>query len=419
MSATISIVQEARSERVLEALRNLASPRAVVIRDGCRLQIAGREVVSGDVIVVAEGDRVAADATLFEAQDLLLDESLLTGESHAVRKLAEADPPAADTVVIEAGGDATPWLFAGSLVVRGSGRALVHATGARSEMGKIGHALETIETEQPRLQVQIRRLVRDFAIIGALAGGLTVLLYGLLRGSWLEALLGGIALGMSLLPEEFPLVMAVFMAMGAWRISRARVLTRRAAAIESLGATTVLCTDKAGTLTENRMSVAAIVSGLAVRSSVAAPMRIVCIAEVRGMPVRTTYLTRWNRCRSPPPRLLCSKTGAPRTCAGLRIRPESVRLPRAVEATDTASFARVRNVASLGICPKAAALQSEADRLASDGIRCWPARAEIAAVPRCRSRRAISHSSSSSCRIPIASFQVARDREFRLAVIRG
>jgi len=127
-------------------------------------------------------------------------------------------------------------------------------------MGKIGHALGGIETEQPHLQKQLQWLIRDFAIVGALAGGLTVLLYGLLRGSWLEALLGGIALGMSLLPEEFPLVMAVFMAMGAWRISRARVLTRRASAIETLGATTVLCTDKTGTLTENRMTVVSIVN---------------------------------------------------------------------------------------------------------------------------------------------------------------
>jgi Ca2+-transporting ATPase len=125
-------------------------------------------------------------------------------------------------------------------------------------MGKIGDALHGIEMEQPRLQSQIQRFVRAFAVVGVIAGSLVVLLFGLLRGSWLEAALGGIALGMSLLPEEFPLVMTVFMAMGAWRISRQRVLTRRAAAIETLGATTVLCTDKTGTLTENRMTVVAL-----------------------------------------------------------------------------------------------------------------------------------------------------------------
>ncbi len=245
LSVTITLVQESRSEHVLEALRDLASPRALVIRDGQRLHVAGREVVRGDLLVVNEGDRIAADATLLSAQDLLLDESLLTGESLPVAKRA-------------APGELQ--LFAGTLVVRGTGVARVHATGLRSEMGKIGKALRGIETEQPHLQKQMARFVRTFAIVGAIAGLLTVLLFGLLRGSWLEALLGGIAIGMSLLPEEFPLVLAVFMAMGAWRISRARVLTRRAAAIETLGATTVLCTDKTGTLTENRMTVVALVA---------------------------------------------------------------------------------------------------------------------------------------------------------------
>jgi Ca2+-transporting ATPase len=258
LSVVITIVQESRSERVLEALRNLASPRALVIRDGERLQIAGREVVRGDVIVITEGDRVAADATLVRLHDLMLDESLLTGESVAVRKSAAISGTNPDVSQAVPGGEDLPYVFAGTLVVRGTARALVHATGARSEMGKIGRDLRTIETEQPHLQRQMHWLIRDFAIVGAVAGGLTVLLFGLLRGSWLQAMLGGIALGMSLLPEEFPLVMAVFMAMGARRISQARVLTRRASAIETLGATTVLCTDKTGTLTENRMTVVAL-----------------------------------------------------------------------------------------------------------------------------------------------------------------
>src|ERR1035441_7977822 len=258
LSVVITIVQESRSERVLEALRNLASPRALVIRDGQRLQIAGREVVCGDVIIITEGDRVAADATLVRSHDLMIDESLLTGESVPVRKLAAIGGAGTGVSRAVPGGEDLPYVFAGTLVVRGTARALVHATGTRSEMGKIGKDLRTIETEQPHLQRQMRWLIRDFAIVGAVAGGLTVLLFGLLRGSWLQAILGGIALGMSLLPEEFPLVMAVFMAMGAWRISQARVLTRRAAAIETLGATTVLCTDKTGTLTENRMTVVAI-----------------------------------------------------------------------------------------------------------------------------------------------------------------
>jgi Ca2+-transporting ATPase len=258
LSVVITIVQESRSERVLEALRNLASPRALVIRDGRRLQIAGREVVREDLIVIAEGDRIAADATLIRGHDLMLDESLLTGESVPVRKLAPAADAPLDAARAVPGGEDLPYVFAGTLVVRGTAQAIVHATGARSEMGKIGKELRAIETELPHLQRQLSWLIRDFALVGAIAGGLTVVMFGLLRGSWLQAMLGGIALGMSLLPEEFPLVMTVFMAMGAWRISRARVLTRRAAAIETLGATTVLCTDKTGTLTENRMTAVAV-----------------------------------------------------------------------------------------------------------------------------------------------------------------
>jgi Ca2+-transporting ATPase len=252
LSVGITIVQETRSEQVLETLRNLASPRALVLRDGARVYVAGREVVRGDVLFVAEGDRVAADARLLAADDLLADESLLTGESVPVRKrVGPGDKPVP-------GGEDLPFIFAGTLVSRGTGTAEVFAIGLHSEMGKIGRALQGIETEQPHLQKQMKWLVRDFAIVAALAGGLVVLLFGLLRGSWLEAVLGGIAIGMSLLPEEFPLVTAVFMAMGAWRISRAKVLTRRAAAIETLGATTVLCTDKTGTLTENRQTVVAV-----------------------------------------------------------------------------------------------------------------------------------------------------------------
>lgn len=260
LSVTITIVQESRSERVLQALRDLASPRAHLIRDGKRIIVPGREVVREDVLVISEGDRIAADAILLTSQDLLVDESLLTGESVPVRKLASStEVKKQDTSPSPLpGGDGLPYLFAGTLVLRGNGIAMVSATGIRSEMGKIGSALQSIETEQPHLQLQMRSLIRNFAIIGALAGAVTILLFGMLRGSWLEAMLGGIAVGMSLLPEEFPLVMAVFMAMGAWRISRARVLTRRASAIETLGATTVLCTDKTGTLTENRMSVASI-----------------------------------------------------------------------------------------------------------------------------------------------------------------
>jgi Ca2+-transporting ATPase len=250
LSVGITVVQEARTERVLEALRDLTSPRALVIRDGQRQRIAGRDVARGDVVVLAEGDRVPADAALIEAQDLSADESLLTGEAVPVRKLAgtatEARP----------GGEDQPMVYSGSLIVRGTGIACVTATGAASAIGRIGTSLSLLETETPHLQLQMRKLVIVFAAVGAAVSMAVVALYGLLRGGWLDGILAGIAVGMSMLPEEFPMVLAVFMAMGAWRISKVRVLTRRASAIETLGAASVLCTDKTGTLTENRMTIA-------------------------------------------------------------------------------------------------------------------------------------------------------------------
>jgi Ca2+-transporting ATPase len=268
LSVGITVAQELRTERVLEALRDLTSPRALVIRGGERQRIAGREVVRGDLIVLSEGDRVPADARLLVAESLSADESLLTGEAVPVRKKAAKSDVAAQNV-LRPGGEDLPMVFSGSLVVRGSAIAEVVATGAASEIGKIGASLAMLEADTPHLQRQMRRLVIVFATMGAAVSLAVVVLYGLFRGGWLEGVLAGIAVGMSMLPEEFPMVLAVFMAMGAWRISKVRVLTRRASAIETLGAASVLCTDKTGTLTENRMTIAELrlVDGAAARIS--------------------------------------------------------------------------------------------------------------------------------------------------------
>ena len=268
LSVAIALVQQGRGERVLAALRDLASPRALVLRDGVQLRVSGREVVVGDTLLLVEGDRVPADAVLLRAHDMLLDESLLTGESLPVAKCAMAAAAAgaaagpatagttAGTAADAAAVPAEARVLSGTLLVRGNGAGRVVATGARSEIGRIGAALGERGLERPQLQSDTRRLVLVAGVVGFLVSAAATLLYGLLRGQWLQALLGGIALGMSMLPEEFPLIVSVFTVMGAWRLSRSHVLTRRPAAIEVLGTATVLCTDKTGTLTQNRMAVA-------------------------------------------------------------------------------------------------------------------------------------------------------------------
>ncbi len=250
----ISIYQEHKTENALAALRDLSSPRALVLRDGRQVRVAGREVVRGDVVLLSEGDRVPADAVLFDCANFSVDESALTGESVPVRKAPVAGGDGAP-LLGRPGGDATPAVFSGTLVVKGHGMALVQATGSGTELGRIGTALRTIEPERTRLQREIDRLVRVIAVIGVAAAAIVVVVYGLTRGNWLEGLLAGIATAMAMLPEEFPVVLTVFLALGAWRMSQRNVLTRRAPVIETLGSATVVCVDKTGTLTMNSMTV--------------------------------------------------------------------------------------------------------------------------------------------------------------------
>ena len=254
---SITFFQEQKTERALDALRDLSSPRALVIRDGNQQRIAGREVVRDDIILVVEGDRVPADAVILEGTNISVDESLLTGESVPVRKKTwdgqlEMGRP---------GGDDQPFIYSGTLIVKGQCAAQVRSTGFRTEIGKIGKALQILQPEDTNLQQQTRKIVRNFALIGLAMCTLVVVVYGLTHGDWLHGFLAGITLAMAILPEEFPVVLTIFLALGAWRISRYHVLTRRMPAVEMLGAATVLCTDKTGTLTQNHMTITHLMAG--------------------------------------------------------------------------------------------------------------------------------------------------------------
>jgi Ca2+-transporting ATPase len=239
----LTLYQEGKTERAMAALRDLTSPRALVLRDGAQQRIAGSDIVRGDLLLIAEGDRIAADAILLSGTEMQVDESLLTGEALPVDKRAAAS-------------DNTATLYSGTLVVRGHGMARVIAVGAGSEIGRIGQALAGMRGEGSPLKKQTTQLVKVLALIALAASLGLVGAMGLLRGDWIAALLAGIALAMALLPQEFTVVLTVLPALGAWRLSKQNVLTRRIAAIETLGATSVLCVDKTGTLTENRMTVA-------------------------------------------------------------------------------------------------------------------------------------------------------------------
>jgi Ca2+-transporting ATPase len=250
----ITLYQERKTERALEALRDLSSPRALVIRDGTQQRIAGREVVRGDIIVLAEGDRVPADALVLDSTSLSTDESLLTGESVAVRKVSgDASSPA-----VQPGGDDIPFVFSGTLVVRGQGIARVVATGQQSAIGKIGKALQAVTGEETLLQRETGRLVRILATAVLGLCTLLILVYGITRGAWLDGVLAGLTLAMAVMPNELPVVLTIFLALGAWRLSRTQVLARSAPVVETLGSATVLCVDKTGTLTLNRMTVTAL-----------------------------------------------------------------------------------------------------------------------------------------------------------------
>ncbi|MFN8010838.1 MAG: HAD-IC family P-type ATPase [Holophagaceae bacterium] len=243
----IAFQQERRTQRALEALRDLSAPRAEVLRDGAPRRVPGADVVRGDLVILREGDRVPADGRVVDGV-LMVDESLLTGEAGAVPKRPAGPAP---------GAEGEDRVHAGTLVAKGFAQAVVEATGPRTRMGGIGSVLAGADGPPSPLQRASRRLVRLWAIVGLSLAGVAVLLSWAWAGrALMPSLLAGLALAMSVLPEEIPVVLSVFLAMGAWRMSTKGVLARRVPAVEALGAITCLAVDKTGTLTQNRMAVA-------------------------------------------------------------------------------------------------------------------------------------------------------------------
>ncbi|MDA8027577.1 MAG: HAD-IC family P-type ATPase [Nitrospiraceae bacterium] len=249
--------QKRKTEQALTALAQVAAPRTTVIRGGVRMIIPVRQVVRGDLVVLSEGDRVPADLRLFEGR-LQADESILTGESLPVLKL-----PGSDNLPFGGPGDAaSPFVFAGTMVTWGSGMAIVQATGGKTAIGGIGGALSGITPTPSLLERDSGRFIRIASLIGLALASVDFLLFrAVAHRDLLKSLLGGLALVMAILPEEIPVILTVFFALGSWRLARKNVLVKRMSAVEVLGAVTVLAVDKTGTLTENRMSLETAVVG--------------------------------------------------------------------------------------------------------------------------------------------------------------
>ena len=266
LTATIMIIfiaffQYRKAENALAALRKLATPQALVLRDGIQQTIPGREVVPNDIVFLNEGDRVVADAILIQDQHIWMDEALLTGESMPVKKIVQmnGEVKTAQSTLLS---NATNEVYAGTLVVQGSGVVKIVATGVASKFGKIGIALNVIKEDITKLQLEMKTLIKHLFIIGVSVSIAVVIAFYFTRGGLINAILNGISTSMAVLPEEFPVVLTVFLAIGAWRLSKIQVLTRKPSAIETLGAVTVLCVDKTGTITMNSMEIAFLYDGV-------------------------------------------------------------------------------------------------------------------------------------------------------------
>lgn len=248
-NALMGFIQEYKTEKTLEALKNMASPLAKVYRDGKLRQISTLELVPGDLILVEAGDRIPADAVLTEAMSLEADESILTGESLPVSKRVDSSLPETNKL------NQPHLIYMGSSVVKGHGKARIIATGMNTQMGKIADMLEEIQEEATPLQKKLNELGK-FIAVGCLAISAVIILVGLIRGEPLmQMVITGVSLAVAAVPEGLPAIVTISLALAVKRMIRRKALIRKLHAVETLGCASVVCSDKTGTLTENRMTV--------------------------------------------------------------------------------------------------------------------------------------------------------------------
>ena len=246
----LGFIQEYRAERAIEALRQMAAPTAKVVRDGKEIQVQARDLVPGDVVILHTGDRIPADGRILDSVNLQVEEAALTGESMPIEKIAE--PLGKEDLPV---GDRRNMVYAGTAVTYGRGKVQVVATGMQSEFGKIAQLLQTVETGKTPLQQNLDRvgtlLARAAFVVVAIIVGL-----GLLRGQpFIDMLIFGIALAVAVVPEALPAVVTISLAIGVQKMVRRHALIRRLSAVETLGSTSVICSDKTGTLTKDEMTV--------------------------------------------------------------------------------------------------------------------------------------------------------------------
>lgn len=256
INSVLGFIQEYRTEKTMEALKGLAAPIARVIRDGRLVDIPAETIVPGDLIVLEAGDRVPADALLVEANGLLVDESLLTGESVPVEKSINTGSKKAENI-----GDKLNHVFMGTIVTSGRGKAFVSDTGMSTEMGKIADMIQDIEDEETPLQRRLDHLGK-FIVYGCLIVCAIVSITGVIRGEKVfTMLLSGISLAVAAVPEGLPAIVTIALALGVQKMLKRNALVRKLPAVETLGCASVICSDKTGTLTENKMTVRKIYSG--------------------------------------------------------------------------------------------------------------------------------------------------------------